>query len=73
MKLNKIEQTDNKGQGSRFLLELVRTDELGQLNTGLTISQIGSIIAVVIAALLWWYTWRGKRELAYPLPQADKA
>lgn len=57
----------------RFLLELVRTDEPGQLNTGLTISQIGSIIAVVIAALLWWYTWRGKRELAYPLPQADKA
>jgi phosphatidylglycerol:prolipoprotein diacylglycerol transferase len=57
---------------ARFLLELVRTDELGQLNTGLTISQIGSIIALLIAVLLWWYASSGKHELAYPLPQTDE-
>ena len=57
---------------ARFLLELVRTDELGQLNTGLTISQIGSIVALLIATLLWWYTSSGKCELAYPLPQTDE-
>ena len=58
---------------ARFLLELVRTDELEQLNTGLTVSQIGSIIALVIAAILWWYTSRGKYELVYPLPQTEDA
>ena len=57
---------------ARFLLEFVRTDELGQLNTGLTVSQIGSIIALVIAAMLWWHTSRGKHELAYPLPQTEE-
>ena len=57
---------------ARFLLELVRTDELGQLNTGLTVSLIGSIIALVIAAMLWWHTSRGKHELAYPLPQTKE-
>ena len=57
---------------ARFLLELVRTDELGQLNTGLTVSQIGSIVALMIAAMLWWHTSRGKHELAYPLPQTEE-
>jgi phosphatidylglycerol---prolipoprotein diacylglyceryl transferase len=57
---------------TRFLLELVRNDELGQLNTGLTISQIGSLIALLIAALLWWHTSRGKHNLAYPLPPSDE-
>lgn len=52
---------------ARFLLEWVRNDELGQLQTNLTVSQLGSIVAVTIAAILFIYTIRSKRPLAYPI------
>ncbi|MEC7565572.1 MAG: prolipoprotein diacylglyceryl transferase [Planctomycetota bacterium] len=52
---------------ARFLLEWVRNDELGQLQTSLTISQLGSIVAVTIAVLLWLYTTKNKKPLAYPI------
>lgn len=55
---------------SRFLMELVRSDEASQLGTGLTIAQLFSIAAVVSAALgLLWLkkmpakrTWHWGRE-----------
>jgi len=52
---------------ARFLLEWVRNDELGQLQTSLTISQLGSIVAVTIAVFLWLYTTKNKKPLAYPI------
>ena len=38
---------------SRFLLEMIRTDEAGFLGTGLTISQLISVGLLVLAVALW--------------------
>jgi phosphatidylglycerol---prolipoprotein diacylglyceryl transferase len=40
---------------SRFLLELVRSDEPGQFGTSLTISQWLSLGILGFACVLWWY------------------
>lgn len=40
---------------SRFLLELIRTDEPGRFGTGLTISQLFSIAFFLGACGLWWW------------------
>ena len=42
---------------SRIGLEILRNDELGQLGTGLTISQLVSLGALVGGALLSWWSW----------------
>lgn len=42
---------------SRICLEIVRNDELGQLGTGLTISQLVSLGALVAGLLLSWWSW----------------
>lgn len=39
---------------ARFLLEMIRTDEYGQFNTGLTISQLTSLGMLAGVAVLWW-------------------
>jgi len=48
---------------SRFLMELVRSDEASQLGTGLTIAQLFSIAAIVTAGLglLWLKKMPAKR------------
>ncbi|REK27117.1 MAG: hypothetical protein DWQ42_07360 [Planctomycetota bacterium] len=43
---------------TRFLLEMLRTDELGKFGTGLTISQLVSLAMLLVAGLLWWYLRR---------------
>jgi phosphatidylglycerol:prolipoprotein diacylglycerol transferase len=40
---------------TRFLMEIVRTDEAGQFGTGLTISQLISLGVLACAAALWLY------------------
>ena len=51
---------------SRFLLEWVRSDELGQLGTQLTISQFFSILTIMFGLGLWTFTHIRKQPLAYP-------
>jgi phosphatidylglycerol:prolipoprotein diacylglycerol transferase len=40
---------------SRFLLEMIRSDEPGQFGTELTISQWLSLGLLAAAGVLWWY------------------
>jgi len=58
---------------SRFLLEMIRSDEPGQFGTELTISQWLSLAILAAACVLWWYVERqtgfrvqgsGKKALA---------
>lgn len=42
---------------SRIGLEILRNDELGQLGTGLTISQLVSLGVLVAGMLLSWWSW----------------
>lgn len=42
---------------SRICLEILRNDELGQLGTGLTISQLVSLGVLVAGMLLSWWSW----------------
>ena len=51
---------------SRFLLERIRTDEAGVLNTGLTISQNISLLILLGAVGLWIYLLSRPRGLAWP-------
>jgi phosphatidylglycerol---prolipoprotein diacylglyceryl transferase len=43
---------------SRFLLEMIRSDEPGQFGTPLTISQWLSLAILTGACMLWWYVER---------------
>jgi phosphatidylglycerol---prolipoprotein diacylglyceryl transferase len=47
---------------SRFLLELIRSDEPGQFGTSLTISQWLSLGILGFACVLWWYIERQPRR-----------
>jgi phosphatidylglycerol---prolipoprotein diacylglyceryl transferase len=51
---------------SRFVLELIRSDEPGQFGTAFTISQWISLGFLVAAAGFWYYVEQGPRELALP-------
>jgi phosphatidylglycerol:prolipoprotein diacylglycerol transferase len=51
---------------TRFLLEIVRTDEPGQFGTGLSISQLISLGAIWLAVALWVYIMRQPRGSALP-------
>ena len=42
---------------SRISLEILRNDELGQLGTGLTISQLVSLGVLLAGMLLSWWSW----------------
>jgi phosphatidylglycerol:prolipoprotein diacylglycerol transferase len=55
---------------TRFLLEIIRTDEPAVFGTGLSISQNVSILLLAAAGLLWWYLLRQPRGVAWPLPGA---
>lgn len=52
---------------SRFLLEMVRDDELGWQGTPLTISQWLSIAILLVACVMWWFIERQPRGSALPL------
>jgi phosphatidylglycerol:prolipoprotein diacylglycerol transferase len=52
---------------SRFVLELIRSDEPGQLGTQLTISQLLSLVILAGAGVLWWYVERQPRGSVLPL------
>lgn len=53
---------------SRFLLERIRSDEPGQFNTELTISQWLSLAILGGACVLWWYVERQSPLRASPPP-----
>jgi prolipoprotein diacylglyceryltransferase len=40
---------------TRFLLEIIRTDEPAVFHTGLSISQNISVVLFVVGVGLWWY------------------
>jgi phosphatidylglycerol:prolipoprotein diacylglycerol transferase len=52
---------------TRFLLEVIRTDEPSVFGTGLSISQNISIALLICAAALWWYLSRQRRAVFWPL------
>lgn len=60
---------------TRFLIEFVRADELGQLGTGLTISQLLCIgLLCGGLGLAGWLQWRGRAPSpAVPPPQSRSA
>ena len=51
---------------TRFLLEIIRTDEPPQWGTGLTVSQIISLLILSGAAVLWAYILTSRRNLSSP-------
>ena len=50
---------------NRFLLECIRTDESGVLNTGLSTGQVVSLIALGASAGLWVYVLRRPKGRAF--------
>lgn len=52
---------------TRFLLEVIRTDEPAVFGTGLSISQNISILLLAVAAGLWWYISRRPPGVVWPL------
>jgi phosphatidylglycerol:prolipoprotein diacylglycerol transferase len=52
---------------TRFLLEVIRTDEPSVFGTGLSISQNISIVLLAFAGVLWWYLSRRPRGVTWPL------
>lgn len=56
---------------TRFLLEIIRTDEPSVFNTGLSISQNISIGLLVVAGGIWWYLSRQPRGVTWPLVSAS--
>jgi phosphatidylglycerol:prolipoprotein diacylglycerol transferase len=57
---------------SRFLLEIVRTDESAVFGTGLSISQNLSLAMLAGAAVLWWIVLNRPRHLEW-IPQVRHA
>jgi phosphatidylglycerol:prolipoprotein diacylglycerol transferase len=52
---------------TRFLLEIIRTDEPAVFGTGMSISQNISIVLLVCGIGLWWYLSRQPRGIVWPL------
>jgi phosphatidylglycerol:prolipoprotein diacylglycerol transferase len=52
---------------SRFLLEVIRTDEPAVFNTGMSISQNISILLFACGLALWWYLSKQPRRIVWPL------
>lgn len=58
---------------TRFLLEVIRTDEIGFGGTGLTISQNVSVVMLLGVAALVFYLWRQPKTSFWPLPSGGPA
>jgi len=56
---------------TRFLLEVIRTDEPAVLGTGMSISQNISVVLLACAAALWWYMSRRPARVTWPLVAAE--
>jgi phosphatidylglycerol---prolipoprotein diacylglyceryl transferase len=56
---------------SRFMLEIIRTDEPAVWGTGLSISQNISILIFVVAVGLWIYVLNQPRRVAWPAPASS--
>jgi phosphatidylglycerol:prolipoprotein diacylglycerol transferase len=52
---------------SRFLLEVIRTDEPDVFETGMSISQNISILLLACGLALWWYLSKQPRGIVWPL------
>jgi phosphatidylglycerol:prolipoprotein diacylglycerol transferase len=52
---------------TRFLLEIIRTDEPAVFGTGMSISQNISIVLLGCGALLWWYLSKQPLGIVWPL------
>jgi phosphatidylglycerol---prolipoprotein diacylglyceryl transferase len=52
---------------TRFLLEIIRTDEPTVFGTGMTISQNISLAILACGVALWWYLSRQPRGVTWPL------
>jgi phosphatidylglycerol:prolipoprotein diacylglycerol transferase len=52
---------------TRFLLEIIRTDEPAVFGTGMTISQNISLLLLACGAGLWWYLSGQPRGITWPL------
>jgi phosphatidylglycerol:prolipoprotein diacylglycerol transferase len=52
---------------TRFLLEVIRTDEQAVFGTGMSISQNISLLLLAVAGALWWYMSKQPRGVAWPL------
>jgi len=52
---------------TRFVLEVIRTDEVAVFGTGLSISQNVSVLILMFAAGLWWYVLSQERGSALPV------
>ena len=52
---------------TRFLLEIIRTDEPAVFGTGLSISQNISFGLLACGVILWWYLSRQPRGVTWPL------
>lgn len=52
---------------SRFLLEIIRTDEPAVFGTGMSISQNISILLFACGLALWWYLSKQPRGIVWPL------
>jgi phosphatidylglycerol:prolipoprotein diacylglycerol transferase len=57
---------------TRFLLEIIRTDEPAVFGTGLSISQNISFGLLACGAALWWYILRQPRGVIWPLAAPSK-
>jgi phosphatidylglycerol:prolipoprotein diacylglycerol transferase len=52
---------------TRFLLEVIRTDEPAIWGTGMSISQNVSVVLLACAAGIWWYILRRPAGVTWPL------
>jgi phosphatidylglycerol---prolipoprotein diacylglyceryl transferase len=56
---------------TRFLLEVIRTDEPAVFGTGMTISQNVSLLLLACGVGIWWYCSRQPRGVVWPLTAAN--
>jgi phosphatidylglycerol---prolipoprotein diacylglyceryl transferase len=52
---------------TRFLLEIIRTDEPAVFGTGMSISQNISVVLFACGVALWWHLSRQQRGVVWPL------